>query len=56
MKMKIFRKPWQYTDDILLYSGIFAGDEHQKTTEQDWKTPQPVPQHPQSNQQQLGPM
>ena len=42
-------------DDILLYSGVFAGDEHQKTPEQDRKTSRPVPQLPQSSQRQLGP-
>lgn len=45
----------QYPDDILFYSGVFAGDEHQETTEQDWKTPRPVPQLPKSSQRQLGP-
>lgn len=45
----------QYADDILLYPGVFAGDEYQKTTEQDWKTPRLVPQLPQSSQRQLGP-
>lgn len=45
----------QRADGILLYPGVFAGDEHQKTTQQDWKTPRAVPQLPQSCQWQLGP-
>lgn len=45
----------KYPDDIILHPGVSAGDEYQKTPEQDWKTPRPVPQLPQSSQRQLGP-
>ena len=56
MKIEILKKETmavQCSDDILL--SFFTGDEHQKTTEQDRKTPRPVPQLPQSSQRQLGP-
>ena len=38
-----------------LYCDVSVGDEHQETSDQNWKTSRPVSQLPQSGQRQLGP-